>query len=184
VFAERLFAPAGMTRTAFDRPEDVVPSRARGYRKVKGATSGFENAAWISPTVPGPAGGLRSTVRDLLAWSQALHRGRILKPASLKLMTSPGRLPDGSTNKAAMPGPMRAGWNSDYGMGVLLGSPSGRARIWHSGDIDGFASWMAYYPDAKATIIILHNSQSAERFEQEIERAFFETRSTPAGTRR
>jgi CubicO group peptidase (beta-lactamase class C family) len=173
IFAERLFGPAGMVRTAMDDPIEVVPNRARGYRKAKAAPTGFRNADWISPTVPGPAGGLRSTAADLIAWNRALYGGRILKPQSLAVLTAPGRLSDARTTKAAMPPAMQAGWNSDYAMGLLVGSPKGRARFWHSGDIDGFASWLAYYPEGDVSIVILHNSQSAERFEQEIEDAVF-----------
>ncbi len=66
---------------------------------------------------------------------------------------------------------MQEGWKSDYGMGVFVGAPAGQRRVWHAGDIDGFSTWMAYYPERGVTIVILQNSQSAERFEEEIERA-------------
>jgi CubicO group peptidase (beta-lactamase class C family) len=171
VFRKRLFDPARMTRTAFDDPTEVVLHRAQGYRKAKAAASGFANAAWISPTIPGAAGGLRSTAGDLLLWTRALFDGRILKPESLALMTTPGRLTDGRTNKNGMPVPMQKGWNSDYGLGLFLGSPDGRRRFWHAGDVDGFASWLAYYPDRGLAVVILQNSQSADRFESDIERA-------------
>lgn len=172
-FRTRLFAPAGMTQTAFDDPAQVIPGRARGYRKTD-APGGFANAAWISPTIPGPAGGLRSTVPDLLRWQAALHGGKILKPESLKLMTSPGRLSNGRSTMAGMPAPMQAGWKSDYGMGLMIGSPNGRPAIWHSGDVDGFSSWMAYYPAEKTSIVILQNSQSANRMEAAIEQSVFD----------
>lgn len=168
--ARRLFAPAGMEHTAFDDPADVVPRRARGYRASKAEPGRYHNADWISPTVPGPAGGLRSTAGDLLRWHAALFGGRILSPASLARMTAPGRLADGRTTRAAMPAPMQAAWGSDYAMGVLVGSPDGRERVWHSGDIDGFSSWTAYYPDQRIGVVILQNSQSAERNEAAIER--------------
>lgn len=168
-FARRLFGPAGMTHTAFDDPADVVPRRARGYRAIKGRPGEFRNADWISPTVPGPAGGLRSTVGDLLRWSAALFGGRVLSAGSLQRMTTPGRLADGRTTRAAMPAAMQAAWGSDYAMGVLVGSPDGRARVWHAGDIDGFSSWAAYYPAEQLSVVILQNSQSADRNEAEIE---------------
>jgi hypothetical protein len=37
--------------------------------------------------------------------------------------------------------------------------------------VDGFASWLAYYPDQDLAVVILQNSQSADRFEGDIERA-------------
>lgn len=103
MFEEMLFRPAGLTATAFDNPRDVVFFRAQGYRKSKTAPSGFTNAEWISPTIPGAAGGLRTTADDLIRWSHALYNGRILRPATVKLMTSPGRLNDGRTTKLGMP---------------------------------------------------------------------------------
>lgn len=169
----RLFAPAGLMHTAFDDPADLVPHRARGYRAVRGEPGvplAFKNADWISPTMPGPAGGLRSTAGDLLRWSAALFASRILPARSLERMMTPGRLTDGRTTKAAMPAPMQAGWGSDYAMGLLIGSPDGTPRVWHSGDIDGFSTWMAYYPAERLTLVILQNSQSADRNEVEIER--------------
>ncbi|RYE64783.1 MAG: hypothetical protein EOO83_00180 [Oxalobacteraceae bacterium] len=30
-------------------------------------------------------------------------------------------------------------------------------RVWHSGDIDGFVTWMAHYPEAGVTIVMLQN---------------------------
>lgn len=168
--ARRLFAPASMTRTALDDPADVVRGRARGYRALRGEPGRYRNADWISPTIPGPAGGLRSTAGDLLRWHAALFGGKIVGPASLALMTTPGRLTDGRTTKSAMPASMQEAWGSDYAMGVLVGSPDGRARIWHSGDIDGFSTWAAYYPEERLSIVILQNSQSADRGDAEIER--------------
>lgn len=176
--ARRLFAPAGLEHTAFDDPADVVPRRARGYRASKTEPGRYHNADWISPTMPGPAGGLRSTAGDLLRWHAALFGGRILAPSSLAQMTSPGRLADGRTTKSAMPAPMQAAWGSDYAMGVLVGSPDGRDRVWHSGDIDGFSSWAAYYPDRRIGIVILQNSQSAERNEAAIERIVLDALGT------
>jgi len=161
-FAERLFRPAGLTATAFDDPRDVVPHRSQGYRRHKGAEGGYEHADWISPTVPGAAGGLRTTVDDLLLWSHALFSGRILAPATTTQMVSPGKLGDGRTTKFGMPEEWQRGLNSDYGMGVFVTDTSAGPRIWHSGDIDGFSTWLAHYPDVGVTIAVMQNSESAE----------------------
>lgn len=178
VFHERLFTPAGLVATAVDDPADVVPNRAEGYRRDKNAASGFRNADWISPTIPGPAGSLRGTASDLIRWKHALFGGQILKPASLKMMISAGVLADGRTTKFGMPIAMQKGWNSDYGLGVFIKPTKGGTRISHKGDIDGFSSWVAHYPASGVTIVQLINSESADLNVDDVEAAVF---STPAG---
>jgi len=173
VFAKRLFEPAGMTNTAFDDPTQVVPGRTQGYRRAKQAPGGFANARWLSPTVPGAAGGLRTTLADLSRWSQALHSGRILRKDLLRTMTSAGRLDDGRTTKLGMPEAWQKGLDADYGMGVFINqTPAGR-RIWHAGDMPGFSTWLAYYPRSRTTIALAINSESADLHSEVIERAVF-----------
>jgi CubicO group peptidase (beta-lactamase class C family) len=120
LFEERLFRPAGLKVTAIDDPTHVVTRRVQGYRRDRKAAAGFTNAAWISPTIPGPAGGLRSTADDLIRWTDALFGGRVLKPESLKLMLAPGRLNDGRTTRLGMPADWQRGMNADYAMGLFV----------------------------------------------------------------
>ncbi|QSX78687.1 serine hydrolase domain-containing protein [Agrilutibacter solisilvae] len=173
VFARRLFAPAGMTDTAFDDPTQVVPGRTQGYRRDKQAPGGFANARWLSPTVPGAAGGLRTTLADLARWTQALHGGRILHEELLRTMTSPGHLDDGRTTKLGMPQAWQEGLDADYGMGVFINASPFGHRIWHSGDMPGFSTWLAYYPLTGVTIALAINSESADLPRDEIERLAF-----------
>ncbi|HEX8389393.1 MAG TPA: serine hydrolase domain-containing protein, partial [Sphingomonas sp.] len=127
VFVDELFRPAGLTRTAFDEPGDLVPNRARGYRKTK---AGVVNADAIHWTMPGAAGGLRSTADDLVRWSDALFGGRVLRPESLALMTEPGRLADGRTTRWGMPDAWRIGMDADYALGVFVTATPRGPRVW------------------------------------------------------
>ena len=179
VFRERLFMPAGLTTIAFDDPTDVVARRAEGYQRDKEALSGFRKADWVSPTLPGPAGALRGTAADLVRWNEALFGGRILKPETFKLMTSPGLLTDGRTTKFGMPEEWQKGLNSDYGMGVFIKPSNGGIRIGHGGDIDGFSGWAAHYPSSGVTIVQLINSQSADLNVDEVEAAVFPDSTEP-----
>ena len=179
LYRTRLFAPAGLAATAFDDPADVVAHRAQGYRRARDASSGFRNAAWISPTMPGAAGALRGTAADLVRWNAALFGGRILKPRSLKQMTVPGRLGDGRTTKFGMPEAWQKGLDSDYGMGVFVKATRGGTRIGHRGDIDGFATWTAHYPQSGTTVVMMINSQSADLPIDEIEAAVFASSGKP-----
>jgi D-alanyl-D-alanine carboxypeptidase len=172
-FREELFQPAGLTRTEFDDPVDVVAHRAQGYKKAKTAAGGYANAEWISPTIPGAAGGLRTTVDDLLRWSHALFSGAVLQPATLRQMIAPGTLSDGRTTKSGMPEAWQRGLDSDYGMGVFITNTSAGRRVWHSGDIEGFSTWLAHYPEAGVTIAVLQNSESADIDEAALHEALF-----------
>lgn len=172
-FAERLLRPAGLTATTFDDPRDVVPDRSQGYRKDKGSPRGYANADWISPTIPGAAGGLRTTVDDLLRWSHALFSGRVLAPVTVTRMVSAGKLGDGRTTKSGMPEEWQRGLNSDYGMGVFVTDTSVERRIWHAGDIDGFSTWLAHYPDVDVTIAVMQNSESADIDQSALHDALF-----------
>lgn len=91
-FAERIFAPLGMTETSFDQPED--PTRAAGMHRC--VDDGFERVA--SDTrgdAPRGGGGLHSTARDYAAFLRMLLRGgtsdrgeQLLTAASVDAMTS------------------------------------------------------------------------------------------------
>jgi CubicO group peptidase (beta-lactamase class C family) len=151
LFKERLFVPAGLKDTAFDDPAEIVRDRAAGYRRSKSAPSGFLNADWISPTIPGPGGGLRSTSDDLVRWNHALFGGRLLKGTSLRKMIAAGVLSDGRTTKLGMPEDWQKGLNSDYGFGVWVKPTLAGTRIGHGGDVDGFSTWLAHYPSSGVT---------------------------------
>ena len=172
-FARRLFAPAGLRDTAFDVAADIVPARVRGYAKSRGAAAGFVNAQSISYTIPGAAGGLRTTADDLLRWSDALFAGKVISRDSLRTMTMAGRLADGRTTKLGMPVEWQKGLNADYAMGLFVTPIQGGRRIWHTGDIAGFSTWLAYYPERGMTILLAQNSESADLDKDGVERAVF-----------
>ncbi|MBO9499583.1 MAG: beta-lactamase family protein [Novosphingobium sp.] len=148
------FTPLGMTRTAIDDERDLVPGRAAGYASTP---TGFANAAWVSASVPGGAGALRSTVPDLLRWQQALLSSRVLAPPSLAAMLAPGRLADGSLARRGPSGCRLP----QYGMGEYLDAPHGVRKLSHGGSIDGFRAYLASYPDRGLAFAILTNGETA-----------------------
>ena len=80
-------------------------------------------------------------------------------------------LKDGRTTKSGMPVAWQKGLNADYGMGVFVSARPVGTRIWHSGDMDGFATWVAHYPAREVTIAIMINSESADVDRDGIEKA-------------
>lgn len=164
VFKTRLFTPLGMTHSALDDETEVVPGRARGYAA---STPGkFTNAAFISMSIPGGAGSIRSTAADLVKWNAALFGGKILKPASLAAMLAPGKLNNGENSGVAMAKMMAAAGapadaasrNREYGYALFLSQEAGHRKISHGGGIYGFSSSLSEYPDDKITVVVLSNT--------------------------
>ncbi|MBL7807274.1 MAG: DUF3471 domain-containing protein, partial [Saprospiraceae bacterium] len=80
---------------------------------------------------------------DLNIWSQALHSGKVLKPASYQAMITPYKLPGGASN--------------NYAYGLTIKNLLGSTCIEHSGGIHGFLSDMLYLPKEELCVAILTN---------------------------
>lgn len=154
-----ILEPLKLSQTKLDDLAEIVPNRARGYDRAAGSPTGFANAGHISMSVAAAAGAVRSTVGDLARWHEALLGGRLLKPASLALMTAPGRLKDGRLASAARPAtPGEAGSPSDYGFGIATSRRDGRRSIGHGGSINGFNAALQTFPDVRTTVVLLTNT--------------------------
>jgi len=132
--AETLFKPLGMTDSGYDSHAAILPRRASGYTPTAG---GIVNTDYLDMSIPQGAGGLYSTTHDLLKWEQALFGGRLLRPESLTLLTTPVR--------------------NRYAFGLIVTEADGNRTFSHSGGIEGFNTYMAYDPDRRMTVIVLGN---------------------------
>jgi CubicO group peptidase (beta-lactamase class C family) len=131
---DNIFKPLGMKDSGYDSNTAVIAHRAAGYTP---GPRGLANAGFVHMSIPHAAGALYSTTEDLLRWEQALFGGKVLQPASLVKMTTP--------------------FKNDYAFGLLVRSVKGRKVIEHNGGIEGFNTYLGYYPDTKFTIIVLGN---------------------------
>ncbi len=161
VFKFRLFAPIGMTHSALDDESEIVPGRVRGY--AGSAPGKFKNAAFISMSIPGGAGSIRSTASDLAKWNAALFGGKILKPASLTAMLTPGKLNDGENSGTAITKMMAAAGAPasaarEYGYALFLSQDEGHRKIDHGGGIYGFSASLSEFPDDRTTVAVLSNA--------------------------
>jgi CubicO group peptidase (beta-lactamase class C family) len=82
-----LLEPAGMTQSGVNHHEKIIPRRARPYRRDGNR---LLNAAWDDSGSHFSAGGMYSTVGDLLLWDRALRSGNVLSASSQDLMSAPG----------------------------------------------------------------------------------------------
>jgi D-alanyl-D-alanine carboxypeptidase len=136
----RIFKPLAMNHTFYEL--DVTDSRlATGYTTFALSDPepvGSEGRGWL-----GGAGGIYSTPTDLAKWNLTLMNGKLLKPESYALMTSPRKLVNGKV--------------SDYGCGVSVKIQSNRQVISHNGAVSGFNTWGAMIPSTRSAVIMTCN---------------------------
>jgi D-alanyl-D-alanine carboxypeptidase len=89
---DRILKPLGMTNTVYE-PDPADKRLAAGYTSF--ALSPPELAVTEARGWLGAAGGLYCTPIDLVTWDMSLIDGRVLKPDSYKIMTTPRELADG-----------------------------------------------------------------------------------------
>ena len=135
---ENIFEPLGMKASGSGTHAPIVPSLASGYVKEPGGA--FRNAPFIDLSNGMGAGSLYSTVGDLHRWTLGVFGGKLLRPDSLTKMTTPV--------------------DGEYAYGLVVGTSDGRRRFSHGGGINGFVSYLIYYPDSKVTVAVLSNLPS------------------------
>lgn len=146
----QFFDPLGMKDTGFD---DGNAGTAMGYAWLEnGRTPQPESNASLVYA----AGGLYSTLDDMLIWTRALHRGGLLSPRSYEQMIAPHAMPE--TRPNAKFGPTR------FGYGLMLADLGERmdpaftaAQIYHTGSWSGFRALVVYDPAHDVTAIAWTN---------------------------
>ena len=133
-----IFDPLGMKNSGYDSNSAIIPHRAAGYEP---SSNGPVNAGFIHMTIPFSAGALYSTTEDLLRWEQGLFGGKLLSAASLQKMTTP--------------------FKNDYAFGVAAVTKDGVKVIAHGGGIEGFSTYLAYFPGDQLTVVVLCNLVSS-----------------------
>jgi len=134
---QELFAPLAMADTGYD-PGDFGPLNG---------THGYAGGVLDIPLNTSnlyAAGGLYSTVEDLLKLTQALDAGRILPADLAARMVTPGE--------------------GRYGLGWMIEQRGAQRLVYHPGSMSGAATWLGSYPDAGVTVIVLSNDYYANVF--------------------
>lgn len=137
---ERIYEPAGMTGTDAYEVDAVVPNLAQGYMRDETA----DGVTWRSNILEhtargGPAGGGYSTAPDLLAFARALADGRLLRPETVALITTP-KPSEGSP---------------DYGYGFQQWE-DGRV-FGHTGGFPGISSAMLIDRETGDVVVVMSN---------------------------
>jgi len=154
---ENIFLPLGMSATRMNDATDVIPYRVSGYNwigedaeKIPAMISGYhgiknvlQNAIYISPTRIWAAGGIVSTVNDLIKWDSALHNNLLLKKESYLQMITPGKL--------------SSGVETNYGIGNELLDIRGHKVAGHQGGGMAFNTALLQFINDDVTVIVLCN---------------------------
>lgn len=113
------------------------------------------------------------TAPDLATWNECLHNGKVLKPATYKMMTS---YVITDTHQVFSKNPI------GYGYGLRINDKENINEIGHTGfhPGEGFTAVNLYYPKTKTSVVILENVGNenfdiAYYFEQEVRKIMKES---------
>lgn len=133
---KHIFEPLGMKESGIVFEQEILPNRSIGYTKNWDGTY-TANVLVIPP--PCSAGGLNTTVRDLLKFDRALYDTALLSEETKAIMFSPSEL------------------RETYACGWEVKGYHGNRFVGHSGGADGVEAFFYRFIDAGYTIITLSN---------------------------
>lgn len=138
-------ARAGLTSTGYCEGGAPVPNRTRDY--AVGAAGLAPSPYWQYEKFFA-AGGLCSSVNDLLRWERALEEGRVISPQDVQAMRTPTTLAGGVP--------------IGYGLGTRIGDTAGHRKLGHTGGGTSNKAVLARYPDDGVLIAVLFNTEAYE----------------------
>lgn len=137
---QEIFNPLNMTESGVTDPIKIIPNRAEGYYISKGELKNTD-ASNLSSTLG--AGGVISSMSDLVKWENALNQNKILDKDAQNKMWTKGKLNNGE--------------ETSYGYAWSLGEYNGLKRQSHSGQMHGFVTHVIRLPDYDYVLILLTN---------------------------
>ena len=141
---ENIFQPLGMVHTRFyDDHNLVLPGRVPAYDP---GSNGSFLVDWSTTYDTVGAGGLMSSVDDLLLWDRNFYQNRLRKGALLKEMQTRGTLNNGK--------------QIDYALGLELNTYRGLPIVEHGGALFGYRTEILRFPEQRFTVLCLCNLAS------------------------
>lgn len=185
---QQIFRPAGMTRTGVDDPDYGIQIEARPYRLAKNISNNnhpqrivrWQEAPYVNVIWKQSAGGLASTVIDLINLSIALDEGKIVSYSTLNKIYTPVTLPNGkstgyglgvhvfpvkehelqtataATQAATPPGPATTGTTATLNSNLY---PYADFWVGHAGGATGGAAYLLRNPVKRIAVAALTNLQ-------------------------
>jgi CubicO group peptidase (beta-lactamase class C family) len=134
---DNIFLKVGMKNTLVNNWDTILTNRAKGYQKT---ATGWRNNSYLSLDEVFGGGSLLSNAEDLYKWSSALFSNKIIPAGSVKKMLTP------NLNK--------------YGYGIDIDTFLDHRNFWHTGQLNGFASYLGTFPDDSISVVVLSNNGS------------------------
>jgi CubicO group peptidase (beta-lactamase class C family) len=137
-----IFKPLGMSSShVHDDDARLVKGRAYGY---SGAMGALRLDASTAERVG--AGGVYSTIRDLIKWDENFYTGKVGGRALIDQVQTPGSLSDGK--------PLTYAW------GLQIGRYRGLPIVEHGGSLVGYRAHLMRFPDQHVSVACLCNLAS------------------------
>jgi len=154
-----VFRPLGMTHTAPDRVDSLMPNRTRFYEY--GADSGFIPAPAVDNSYKWAGGGFVSTAEDLVKFGSAMLRPGFLKAETLELLFTSQKTTGGEP--------------TGYGIGWFVSTDSlGHRWVFHGGSSVGGSTAFGVDRDSRVVVAITSNLSDAPLAPGEGIRALFD----------
>lgn len=129
-----ILGPLEMKNTGLLTGQAVIQDLASAYHSSGNAPIPAE---YVDTSSVGAAGGMYSTVEDLLKWDQSFYESSLLPQSHIEDMLRDESAP--------------------YGLGWFLDRRNGHRRMYHGGAYHGFRTELHRYPEEKLTVIVLSN---------------------------
>ncbi|WP_369147723.1 serine hydrolase domain-containing protein [Streptomyces sp. R44] len=135
---KNVIEPAGLRHTVFPTDAAFPSPHAHGYTEQT-ASGKLEDSTDWNPSWGWAAGAMISDLQDLRTWARVVATGTLLTPKTQaeRLKTYPSGIP-----------------GAGYGLGIF----DIQGWIGHNGSLPGYESLTIYLPEAKATLVVLLNT--------------------------
>jgi hypothetical protein len=172
---ERLFTPLGLTHTMTLAEEAILYAAAVGHVSAGGDVEGEQvpTPVWDLPRSVGPAGLVKSTVRDVLGFAK-LHLSGGLAPDGTRVLSAESA--EAMTrHEADLPDKFILG--DSWGLGWIRFGWEGRRLVGHDGNTLGQAGFLRLLPDAEngggVAVALLANGGNTRDLYEDLYREIF-----------
>jgi CubicO group peptidase (beta-lactamase class C family) len=166
--SRHVFKPLGMTHTAPDKNDSLIPNRTRFYERTESGT--FVPSPTVDNSYKWAGGGFLSTAEDLVKFGSAHLTPGYLNPATLELLFTPQHTKSGEA--------------TPYGIGWFVATDTlGHRYVYHGGGSVGGTTAFGVDRDSRVVIALVTNLSNARLAPvQEIRLVFdfLATRPAPA----
>lgn len=144
--SRRVFMPLGMTHTAADKNDSLIPDRTRFYERTESGR--FVLAPTVDNSYKWAGGGFLSTAEDLVKFGSAHLSPGFLKAATLELLFTPQRTTSGEVTR--------------YGIGWIIATDTlGHRDVSHGGGSHGGTTAFGVDRDSRVVIALVTNLSEA-----------------------